>query len=97
MKLSHLFDAVSSAARRAASGAPASGNSAGAIEPKIPEPTDHRFGVSPEPYANGLPADFPSYCKTIQASDTVPAGCCSGFGMMGMGTGGTGMGTGGMR
>jgi poly(3-hydroxybutyrate) depolymerase len=23
---------------------------------------DHPFGVSPEPYANGLPSSFPSYC-----------------------------------
>jgi predicted esterase len=27
---------------------------------------DHPFGVSPEPYANGLPASFPSYCKIIK-------------------------------
>jgi hypothetical protein len=26
---------------------------------------DHPFGVSPEPYKNGLPSGFPSYC-TIQ-------------------------------
>jgi poly(3-hydroxybutyrate) depolymerase len=24
---------------------------------------DHPFGVSPEPYASGLPASFPKYCK----------------------------------
>ena len=24
---------------------------------------DHPFGVQPEPYAAGLPASFPSYCK----------------------------------
>lgn len=24
---------------------------------------DHPFGVSPEPYSGGLPADFPMYCK----------------------------------
>jgi predicted esterase len=27
---------------------------------------DHPFGVSPEPYANGLPAVFPSYCKVVK-------------------------------
>ena len=27
---------------------------------------DHPFGVTPEPYANGLPASFPSYCKIIK-------------------------------
>ncbi len=27
---------------------------------------DHPFGVSPEPYANGLPASFPSYCKIVE-------------------------------
>jgi len=26
---------------------------------------DHPFGVSPEPYANGLPKSFPSYCVII--------------------------------
>jgi hypothetical protein len=26
---------------------------------------DHPFGVAPEPYASGLPASFPSYCKII--------------------------------
>jgi acetyl esterase/lipase len=26
---------------------------------------DHPFGVNPEPYAGGLPASFPSYCKII--------------------------------
>jgi poly(3-hydroxybutyrate) depolymerase len=26
---------------------------------------DHPFGVSPEPYASGLPAGFPSSCRTI--------------------------------
>ena len=26
---------------------------------------DHPFGVSPEPYAHGLPASFPSYCTII--------------------------------
>ncbi len=26
---------------------------------------DHPFGVSPEPYANGLPKSFPSYCVVI--------------------------------
>jgi len=24
---------------------------------------DHPFGITPDPYANGLPADFPSYCQ----------------------------------
>jgi hypothetical protein len=24
---------------------------------------DHPFGVSPEPYAAGIPATFPKYCK----------------------------------
>jgi hypothetical protein len=23
---------------------------------------DHPFGVSPDPYASGLPSSFPSYC-----------------------------------
>jgi predicted esterase len=27
---------------------------------------DHPFGVSPEPYANGLPASFPSYCQIFK-------------------------------
>ncbi len=27
---------------------------------------DHPFGVSPEPYANGLPKSFPSYCTIIK-------------------------------
>ena len=26
---------------------------------------DHPFGVSPEPYASGLPTSFPSYCKVV--------------------------------
>jgi hypothetical protein len=26
----------------------------------------HTYGVSPEPYADGLPADFPSYCQIIR-------------------------------
>lgn len=26
---------------------------------------DHPFGVTPEPYANGLPSSFPSYCKIL--------------------------------
>jgi hypothetical protein len=26
----------------------------------------HPFGVTPKPYANGLPASFPSYCKIIK-------------------------------
>ena len=33
---------------------------------------DHPFGVSPEPYANGLPSTFPSYCKIITAKDAIP-------------------------
>jgi hypothetical protein len=33
---------------------------------------DHPFGVSPEPYANGLPASFPKYCKIITAADAIP-------------------------
>ena len=24
---------------------------------------DHPFGIAPEPYAGGLPAGYPSYCK----------------------------------
>jgi poly(3-hydroxybutyrate) depolymerase len=32
---------------------------------------DHPFGVSPEPYAKGLPADFPAYCKIITAADAI--------------------------
>jgi hypothetical protein len=27
---------------------------------------DHPFGVSPEPYASGLPAGFPSYCEIVK-------------------------------
>jgi predicted esterase len=27
---------------------------------------DHPFGVSPEPYAEGLPASFPSYCQIFK-------------------------------
>ncbi|MBV9948739.1 MAG: hypothetical protein JOZ69_17965 [Myxococcales bacterium] len=27
---------------------------------------DHPFGVSPEPYANGLPTELPSYCSLVQ-------------------------------
>src|SRR5262249_54262800 len=27
--------------------------------------TDHPYGVSPEPYAAGVPSDFPSYCKNM--------------------------------
>jgi hypothetical protein len=27
---------------------------------------DHPFGVSPEPYAGGLPSSFPSYCTIIR-------------------------------
>ena len=33
---------------------------------------DHPFGVSPEPYAAGLPASFPKYCKIITAADAIP-------------------------
>jgi hypothetical protein len=33
---------------------------------------DHPFGVSPEPYAMGLPANFPKYCKIITAKDAIP-------------------------
>lgn len=32
---------------------------------------DHPFGVSPEPYANGLPADFPAYCKIVTEADAI--------------------------
>lgn len=32
---------------------------------------DHPFGVSPEPYAGGLPASFPKYCKIITAADAI--------------------------
>jgi hypothetical protein len=32
---------------------------------------DHPFGVSPEPYANGLPSTFPSTCKIITAADAI--------------------------
>jgi hypothetical protein len=38
---------------------------------------DHPFGVTPEPYANGLPSTFPTYCKIIKATDMAPAGCCA--------------------
>ncbi|HEX6242249.1 MAG TPA: prolyl oligopeptidase family serine peptidase, partial [Polyangiales bacterium] len=27
---------------------------------------DHPYGVSPEPYANGLPASFPQYCQIMK-------------------------------
>ena len=27
---------------------------------------DHPFGVNPEPYENGLPATFPSYCQIVK-------------------------------
>ena len=30
------------------------------------------FGVSPEPYRNGLPSNFPTYCKIITAADAIP-------------------------
>jgi hypothetical protein len=33
---------------------------------------DHPFGVTPEPYAKGLPADFPPYCKIITPADAIP-------------------------
>jgi poly(3-hydroxybutyrate) depolymerase len=33
---------------------------------------DHPFGVSPEPYRNGLPSTFPTYCKIITAADAIP-------------------------
>ena len=33
---------------------------------------DHPFGVSPEPYAAGLPASFPKYCKIVTAADAIP-------------------------
>jgi hypothetical protein len=33
---------------------------------------DHPFGVSPEPYASGLPSSFPMYCKIITAADAIP-------------------------
>ena len=26
---------------------------------------DHPFGVTPEPYASGLPASFPAYCQIL--------------------------------
>ena len=29
---------------------------------------DHPFGVSPEPYASGLPSSFPTYCTVITSS-----------------------------
>ncbi len=32
---------------------------------------DHPFGVWPEPYAMGLPASFPTYCKIITAADAI--------------------------
>ncbi len=32
---------------------------------------DHPFGVSPEPYAKGLPSSFPSTCKIITAADAI--------------------------
>ncbi len=40
---------------------------------------DHPFGVSPEPYASGLPSTFPTYCTIIKATDTAPDGCCKSF------------------
>jgi hypothetical protein len=27
---------------------------------------DHPFGVTPDPYAGGLPSSFPSYCTVIK-------------------------------
>ncbi len=33
---------------------------------------DHPFGVSPEPYAKGLPSSFPTSCKIITAADAIP-------------------------
>jgi hypothetical protein len=35
---------------------------------------DHPFGVTPEPYANGLPAGFNSTCKIFQMTDMAPIG-----------------------
>jgi hypothetical protein len=32
---------------------------------------DHPFGVWPEPYASGLPASFPKYCKVMTAADAI--------------------------
>jgi len=50
---------------------------------------DHPFGVKPEPYANGLPSTFPSYCTVVKATDMAPDGCCKNFGQPTMnGTGG---------
>jgi hypothetical protein len=43
---------------------------------------DHPFGVSPEPYASGLPSTFPPYCTVIKATDMAPDGCCKGLGQM---------------
>jgi hypothetical protein len=51
---------------------------------------DHPFGVSPEPYANGLPSMFPSYCTIVKATDMAPDGCCKNFGQPAAGTGGSG-------
>ena len=34
---------------------------------------DHPFGVSPEPYANGLPSGFPSACKIISTAGDASA------------------------
>ena len=32
---------------------------------------DHPFGVSPEPYASGLPSNFPPYCQIITAAQAI--------------------------
>ena len=32
---------------------------------------DHPFGVSPEPYAKGLPSGFATGCKIITAADAI--------------------------
>ena len=40
---------------------------------------DHPFGVSPEPYAGGLPMNFPKYCKIWTKDDPVPSGAVGGM------------------
>jgi predicted esterase len=34
---------------------------------------DHPFGITKDPYANGLPSTFPSYCKKVSPADAAAA------------------------
>jgi hypothetical protein len=40
---------------------------------------DHPFAVSPEPYAGGLPMNFPKYCKIWTKDDPIPSGAVGGM------------------